>query len=74
MIYECKYLCLVDFFPSHHLSYFCHSQKFLTLILFEDKGDAIDAEAGSHEEDFLIQDEIYKSRLASIKRVSCYLW
>ncbi|KAG5517239.1 hypothetical protein RHGRI_037855 [Rhododendron griersonianum] len=33
-----------------------------------DKGDAIDAEAGSHEEDFLIQDEIYKSRLASIKR------
>ncbi|XP_058196217.1 serine/threonine-protein kinase TOUSLED [Rhododendron vialii] len=33
-----------------------------------DKGDAIDTEAGSHEEDFLIQDEIYKSRLASIKR------
>ncbi|KAF7119982.1 hypothetical protein RHSIM_Rhsim13G0199300 [Rhododendron simsii] len=33
-----------------------------------DKGDTIDAEAGSHEEDFLIQDEIYKSRLASIKR------
>lgn len=33
-----------------------------------DKGDANDAESGSHEEDFLIQDEIYKSRLASIKR------
>lgn len=33
-----------------------------------DKGDAIDAETGGHEEDVLIQDEIYKSRMASIKR------
>ncbi|KAK9280371.1 hypothetical protein L1049_014060 [Liquidambar formosana] len=33
-----------------------------------DKGDGIDAETGAQEEDILIQDEIYKSRLASIKR------
>ncbi|KAJ7964827.1 Protein kinase superfamily protein [Quillaja saponaria] len=33
-----------------------------------DKGDGIDAETGGQEEDGLIQDEIYKSRLASIKR------
>ncbi|XP_048324196.1 serine/threonine-protein kinase TOUSLED isoform X1 [Ziziphus jujuba] len=33
-----------------------------------DKGDGADAESGIQEEDFLIQDEIYKSRLASIKR------
>ncbi|KAJ0966358.1 hypothetical protein J5N97_027496 [Dioscorea zingiberensis] len=33
-----------------------------------DKGDGSDAETGMSEEDFLIQDEIYKSRLASIKR------
>lgn len=33
-----------------------------------DKGDTVDAEIGLQEEDFLIQDEIYKSRLASIKR------
>lgn len=33
-----------------------------------DKGDGSDAEAGVQEEDYLIQDEIYKSRLASIKR------
>ncbi|XP_028062308.1 LOW QUALITY PROTEIN: serine/threonine-protein kinase TOUSLED-like [Camellia sinensis] len=33
-----------------------------------DKGDAIDAETGSQEDDILMQDEIYKSRLASIKR------
>ncbi|XP_021278197.1 serine/threonine-protein kinase TOUSLED [Herrania umbratica] len=33
-----------------------------------DKGDATDAEPGAQEEDILIQDEIYKSRLASIKR------
>ncbi|GAV59098.1 Pkinase domain-containing protein [Cephalotus follicularis] len=33
-----------------------------------DKGDGIDSESGVQEEDFLIQDEIYKSRLASIKR------
>lgn len=38
--------------------------------MFEDKGDASDAEASAQEEDVLIQDEIYKSRLASIKRVS----
>ncbi|KAG8471544.1 hypothetical protein CXB51_036684 [Gossypium anomalum] len=33
-----------------------------------DKGDASDAESSTQEEDVLIQDEIYKSRLASIKR------
>ncbi|KAE8724878.1 Serine/threonine-protein kinase TOUSLED [Hibiscus syriacus] len=33
-----------------------------------DKGDASDVESGAQEEDTLIQDEIYKSRLASIKR------
>lgn len=33
-----------------------------------DKSDGGDAETGVHEDDFLIQDEIYKSRLASIKR------
>jgi len=37
----------------------------------EDKGDGIDAEAGLLE-DILIHEEIYKSRLASIKRVSYY--
>lgn len=39
--------------------------------MHEDKGDGIDAEAGLLE-DILIHEEIYKSRLASIKRVSCY--
>lgn len=33
-----------------------------------DKGDVAEAESGAPEEDALIQDEIYKSRLASIKR------
>ncbi|XP_006384712.1 serine/threonine-protein kinase TOUSLED isoform X2 [Populus trichocarpa] len=33
-----------------------------------DKGDGTDAESGAQEEDFLIQDEIFKSRLVSIKR------
>ncbi|KAE8727655.1 Serine/threonine-protein kinase TOUSLED [Hibiscus syriacus] len=33
-----------------------------------DKGDVSDVESGVQEEDTLIQDEIYKSRLASIKR------
>ncbi|XP_011089008.1 serine/threonine-protein kinase TOUSLED isoform X2 [Sesamum indicum] len=33
-----------------------------------DKGDLAEAEGGVQEEDLLIQDEIYKSRLASIKR------
>nr|XP_043629591.1 serine/threonine-protein kinase TOUSLED-like [Erigeron canadensis] len=33
-----------------------------------DKGDGSDAESGASEEDIIIQDEIYKSRLASIKR------
>ncbi|KAJ9189120.1 hypothetical protein P3X46_000451 [Hevea brasiliensis] len=33
-----------------------------------DKGDGTDADSGVQEEDFLIQDEIFKSRLASIKR------
>lgn len=38
--------------------------------MLEDKGDVTDAEPGAQEEDILILDEIYKSRLASIKRVS----
>ncbi|XP_023006811.1 serine/threonine-protein kinase TOUSLED-like [Cucurbita maxima] len=33
-----------------------------------DKGDGTDTESGAQEEDSFIQDEIYKSRLASIKR------
>ncbi|KAA3458653.1 serine/threonine-protein kinase TOUSLED-like [Gossypium australe] len=33
-----------------------------------DKGDATDVESGVQEEDILFQDEIHKSRLASIKR------
>ncbi|CAM8878972.1 unnamed protein product [Rhodiola kirilowii] len=33
-----------------------------------DKGDGIDGDTGTQEEEFLFQDEIYKSRLASIKR------
>ncbi|EEF34814.1 Serine/threonine-protein kinase plo1, putative [Ricinus communis] len=33
-----------------------------------DKGEGIDAESGAQEEDILLQDEIFKSRLASIKR------
>ncbi|XP_038879293.1 serine/threonine-protein kinase TOUSLED isoform X2 [Benincasa hispida] len=33
-----------------------------------DKGDGTDVEPGAQEEDSFIQDEIYKSRLASIKR------
>nr|XP_043633643.1 serine/threonine-protein kinase TOUSLED-like [Erigeron canadensis] len=33
-----------------------------------DKGDGSDAESGAPEEDIIIQDEIYESRLASIKR------
>ncbi|KAI4308349.1 hypothetical protein L6164_031432 [Bauhinia variegata] len=33
-----------------------------------DKGDGTDAETGLQEDDALIQDEIYKSRIASIKR------
>lgn len=33
-----------------------------------DKGDGVDVESGVQEEDLVIQDEIYKSRLASIKR------
>jgi len=38
-----------------------------------DKGDGSDVEAGIFEEDFLIQDEICKSRLASIKRVHLFV-
>lgn len=33
-----------------------------------DKGDATETEGGAQEEDIVIHDEIYKSRLASIKR------
>lgn len=41
-----------------------------SLIHSLDKGDTADVEPGTQEEDLLIQDEIYKSRLSSIKRVS----
>lgn len=41
--------------------------------IFKDKGDGADAEPGAQEEDSFIQDEIYKSRLASIKRVSSFV-
>lgn len=34
-----------------------------------DKGDGSDAETSMSEEDILLQDEICKSRLTSIKRV-----
>lgn len=37
---------------------------------FKDKGDGSDAEIGISEEDYLLQDELFKTRLASIKRVS----
>ncbi|XP_052208891.1 serine/threonine-protein kinase TOUSLED isoform X2 [Diospyros lotus] len=33
-----------------------------------DKGEVVDPETAIQEEDFIVQDEIYKSRLASIKR------
>lgn len=42
-------------------------------LYFKDKGDGSDAEPGAQEEDSFIQDEIYKSRLASIKRVSSFV-
>jgi hypothetical protein len=42
----------------------------ISCCCYEDKGDGTDAESGAQEEDFLIQDEIFKSRLVSIKRVS----
>lgn len=46
----------------------------MSLSCLEDKGDGSDHETGTAEEDFLIQDEICKSRLASIKRVGfCFL-
>lgn len=38
-------------------------------FLIADKGDTSETEDGFQEEDVLIQDEIFKSRLASIKRV-----
>jgi tousled-like kinase len=38
-----------------------------------DKGDGSDAETSMSEEDILLQDEICKSRLTSIKRVSIFL-
>ena len=37
-----------------------------------DKGEVADADGGNQEEDVLMQDEIFKSRLASIKRVSMF--
>jgi hypothetical protein len=39
------------------------------MIFCLDKGDGSDAETGMSEEDILLQDEICKSRLMSIKRV-----
>lgn len=48
--------------------------KALIFCDIQDKGDGPDGENGVPEEDFLLQDEIYKSRLASIKRVSCSIY
>lgn len=52
------------------------SHYHVSLSCLEDKGDGSDHETGTAEEDFLIQDEICKSRLASIKRVgfASYVW
>lgn len=47
--------------------------KFLWLFYLENKGDGSDAEASTSEEDLILQDEICKSRLASIKRVQSFL-
>lgn len=41
----------------------------IILFLHEDKGDGSDMETGMSDEDLVLQDEICKSRLASIKRV-----
>lgn len=38
-----------------------------------DKGDGSDAETSMTEEDILLQDEICKSRLTSIKRVIFFM-
>ena len=42
-------------------------------MIIADKVDGTDSEAGVQEDDSLIQDEIYKSRLACIKRVCLFL-
>ena len=42
-------------------------------FLLAGKGDGSDVEAEISEEDFLMQDEICKSRLASIKRVHLFV-
>jgi hypothetical protein len=50
--------------------YFLHSFFFLEKMSFcLDKGDGSDAETSMSEEDIVLQDEICKSRLTSIKRV-----
>lgn len=45
----------------------------MTMSCDTDKGEGTDADSGFQEDEVIIQDEIYKSRLASIKRVCCYL-
>jgi len=50
---------LLRYFRSINISFCC----------YEGKGDGTDAESGP-QEDFLIQDEIFKSRLVSIKHAS----
>ncbi|KAK2999144.1 hypothetical protein RJ639_023592 [Escallonia herrerae] len=53
-----------ELFASFCLTFIVHGIN----QLIEDKSDVNDAEAGVQEEDLIIQDEIFKSRLASIKR------
>ena len=52
-------------FPSANCNYVKHPWLFHLAV---DKSDGTDSESGAQEED-IIPDEIYKSRLASIKRV-----
>jgi hypothetical protein len=51
------------------ISYFPFYSKLFLLIFCLDKGDGSDAETSMTEEDIILQDEICKSRLTSIKRV-----
>ena len=66
MLLQCQFaICdLLRYFLSINISFCC----------YEGKGDGTNAESRAQEEDFLIQDEISKSRLVSIKRVSHSLW
>ena len=66
MLLQCQFaICdLLRYFLSINISFYC----------YEGKGDGTNAESRAQEEDFLIQDEISKSRLVSIKRVSHSLW